>query len=156
MNVYRYVQNNPINFIDPLGLLTTYYGLGATGYYGNEGNATGSAGGILYSDKTGWLAGDFATYGVEKGPKDGIETTFGGGAGVGPVVGFLTGSLDDFKGSARNLTLDLLVIGITYTENDAGAWGLSVGLGGKGVGFGYFMNETNTKVYSPRLNGPCD
>ena len=143
INPYVYASNNPVNLTDPLGLLTTYYGWGATAYYGNEGNVTGSAGAILYSDKTGWFKGNYVNYGAEKSPSGNIWTTFGAGAGHGPVLGFQTGSLSGFKGKALNVTLDLYFVGLTYTETSS-EWGLSIGFGGKGIGLGYFMNETNT------------
>ena len=145
INLYGFVHNDPVNLVDPLGLLTTYYGAGASVYYGNAGNATASAGAILYSDKTGWFGGNFVSYGTEEAPSCDIETTLGAGAGAGPVFGFMTSSADDFKGKASNLTLDLYYFGVTYTTNGS-EWGVSVGFGGKGVGLGYYMNETNTII----------
>ena len=153
-DLYGYVLNDPVNLVDPAGLLTTYYGMGASAYYGNEGNVTTSAGAILYSDKTGWFAGNFVSYGAEMAPLGDIETTLGAGAGGGPIFGFMTGSADAFKGKASNLTLDVLFFGVTYTISGS-EWGLSFGLGGKGLGLGYFMNETNTIITGEKPNNPC-
>jgi hypothetical protein len=66
----------------------------------------------------------------------------------------MTGSAEDFKGKASNLTLDLYLFGITYTTNGS-KWGLSVGFGGKGVGLGYYMNETNTIITGEKTS-PCE
>lgn len=65
-------------------------------------------------------------------------------AGAGPIVGFMTGDINDFKGTASNLTIDALMLGITFTVNEKGKWGLSASWGGRGYGFGYYMYETNT------------
>ncbi len=144
---------NPVNQIDLYGFLTAYYGGGAAAYYGNAGNATTSAGAIIYSDKTGCFGGNFVSYGAEKATLGDTETTLGAGAGAGPIFGFMTGSADAFTGKASNLTLDLYFFGLTYTTNGP-EWGLSVAFGGKGVGVGYYMNETNT-IISGEKSDPC-
>jgi RHS repeat-associated protein len=132
------------------GGITIYYGGGGTAYYGNKGNVTIGAGAILTSDQTSLFGGNYFTYGEEKAPLDGIETTFGAGAGAGWVFGLMTGGLEAFKGISYNLTVDVGYIGFTYTTNDLGR-GFSVSVGGKGVGFGYYMNTTNTNVFiAPR------
>ncbi len=128
------------------GGITIYYGGGGTAFYGNKGNVSIGAGAILTSDQTSLFGGNYWTYGAEKAPLNGIETTFGAGAGVGWVFGLMTGGLEAFKGVSYNLTVDVGFIGFTYTTNDLG-WGVSIGGGGKGVGFGYYMNTTNTDVF---------
>lgn len=149
MNLMIYVQNNPINGIDPEGLFTWYYGGSATAYYGNKGNATVGAGSIGYSNEIGWFKGNYVTYGAEKAKADNVRTTTGAGAGAGPVMGFFTGPLSGFQGATQNLTAEAFGFGITYSSNNSG-WGLSISTGGKGVGLGTYINTTNTKTY------PCD
>lgn len=137
------VQNNPVNKRDPLGLFTWYYGGAGSAYYGNSGNATAGAGAIGYSTETGWYSANYYNYGAEKAKKDCSHTTMGAGAGAGPVMGFFTGPLSGFLGESYNVTVDVLILGITYSENDSG-WGFSFSAGGKGVGLGYYINTTNT------------
>jgi RHS repeat-associated protein len=151
-NQYRYVNNNAVNSIDPLGLLTWYYGGSIAAYYWDRGNVTAGIGAIGYSGETGWFNGNYYTYGAEKAKTDCTYTynTGGLGAGAGPVMGFFTGPLSGFLGETYNVTFDVGAFGVTYSENDSG-WGLSVSYGGKGLGLGYYINTTNTMpIYSGR------
>jgi RHS repeat-associated protein len=172
LNLYVYVFNNPVKSIDAWGLcaasrvgdnisqwwdnlhefikkpVTSYYGLGGSAFYGNQGSTTASGGAILYSNKTGWFGGNYLTYGSEKAPLDDIETALGAGAGVGVQFGVIFGSLDDLEGKSRNLSFSLFLVGVTYTETQS-TWGLSIDLGSKGVGLGYFIYEANTLVWNP-------
>jgi RHS repeat-associated protein len=156
VNLYAYVRNNPVMGIDPQGLLTLYYGGGVAAYNSYErigtvslprGSAVGSAGGILTSDNTPILGANFVTVGYESYMREGKINTVGGGAGVGPLIGFMTGSIDDFKGLAHNTTIDVGIASVTFTKNDAGAWGLSVSSGGRGIGLGAYSYDTMTDVY---------
>ena len=56
----------------------------------------------------------------------------------------MTGTINDFVGRAKNLAIDVYYIGLTFTITEKGAWGFSASWGGKGVGLGYYFNETNT------------
>jgi hypothetical protein len=147
--LYGYVRDNPVNLVDPLGLLTIFYGFDASAFWGEKGSATAELGAIAYSDQTRLFGGNYFTHGRQKSPCDGTWTALGGGAGIGPSAGFLTGSLDAFEGTSFNLTFVFVFVSITYTENSC-AWGLSFSAGGKGAGLGYYMNQTTTEVTGKR------
>ena len=145
LNSYRYALNNPTNMIDPVGLITFYFGVEASAYYYDEGSLTAGAGGIMYSDQTGWFLGNYGSFGYEDAFSGDIHTTAGGGVGAGYTVGFMTGSLYDFEGKTTNLAINVYFFGITYSQNDA-SWGVSISYGGKGFGLGYYMYESNTFI----------
>lgn len=133
--------------IDPFGLLTVYGGVGVSGYFQGQGNISVSGGAIIYSDQTGWLQRLYGTIGIAGGKENCTRTTRGAGVGGGSVWGFFTGTLDNFSGSAYNLTIDTPWGGITYTTNGTN-WGLSIGPA-KGLGLGYYMNESYTVIWNP-------
>lgn len=142
INVYQYVGGNVQNAVDPLGLLTVYGGESASAYVQGAGNTTLGSGAFFSKDKTGVATGSWLTYGGAVGERN----TAGAGAGAGPVVGFFTGTLADaFIGKSSNLTVDLLYAGITFSRNDKG-FGVSISFGGKGIGAGFYKNETNTII----------
>jgi len=91
------------------------------------------------------FSGNYVTYGAESPTSNGVYTTIGAGAGTGWTLGFMTVDPSAFSGQSSNLNFVLGPIGITYTTNQGG-WGLSISSGGKGWGFGYYMNQTNTKT----------
>jgi len=144
INLYAAMLNNPVNWVDPDGLLTIYGAEGAAGYAGAGGYKNSPSINMVFSTGFNFYTESkepaFITYGAETDPK----ATVGLGLGEGRIVGFLTGTIDEFKGKAKNLTVDVSYIGITFTVNDNGKWGFSVAWGGRGKGIGYYMYETNT------------
>jgi RHS repeat-associated protein len=150
-NLYQYTLN-PLTWTDPLGLLTVYIGAGAAAFtvdpkkvFINEpseltGSATASADVIVYSPESGWFAADSVTYGADTEGAD-----LGCGAGFGPELGFFTGNLAGFEGTTHNTVITLLLITISYGENDAGDWGLGISTG-KGGGLGMYKYDSETKV----------
>ncbi len=153
-DLYGYCVNDPVNFIDPVGWLTIYGAVGTSVYAGAGGaknipgiNTVVSTGFNFYTESQEPV---YISYGYETDP----EATCGAGAGYGPIVGFLTGSIEDFKGKAKNLTIDISKIAFTFTITDNGKWGFSAAWGGRGIGFGYYMYETNT-VSLGSIEEPC-
>ncbi|MFA7061102.1 MAG: RHS repeat-associated core domain-containing protein, partial [Pedobacter sp.] len=98
LNVYAYVQNNPINLIDPYGLWAIYIGLSGSGGYGVGG--TGGFGFIFDS------SGNYGTYGTYGG---GVTTP---GASGGVSVGFF--------GSVGNNTTTISDYGGPFVNGSAG------------------------------------
>ena len=154
INPFVYVLNNPVNLIDPYGLLTVYGAYGAAGFAGAGGaKDTPSINGVISTGFNFYTESKepvYITYGHETDP----EATVGAGAGHGPIVGFMTGDIEEFKGESSNLTIDALMIGITFTINENGKWGLSGSWGGRGYGFGYYMYKTNT-ISLGSIEDPC-
>ena len=150
-NLYKYAAN-PLKWADPLGLLTVYAGIGASAFTadpvevvtgkpsGLTGSATGAADVIIYSPESGWFAANSTTHG-----SDTKGANLGCGAGFGPELGFFTGNLADFEGTTHNTVISLLLINITYGENDAGDWGLGVSAG-KGFGLGMYQYDSDTNA----------
>ncbi len=94
INLYRYVGNNPVRFIDPLGLTTVQVGITVTGQVGPF-TFTGSAG--IAFDGSGNI---------------GVYTTGGGGAGAGggvsggvSVSGSNAQTINDLSGPFNQVSL---------------------------------------------------
>jgi len=114
-NLYGYVQNNPVNWVDPLGLLTL----------------SGNIGG-------GWFGGGY-NLGVSIDLSTGQVTTtsgFGIGKGFGGSVTLSSGSPTPGNSTTFNVT------GGTGTFGAGGSWGMDdqgneVASGGVGWGIGF-------------------
>ena len=156
-NFYRYVQNNPVNFVDPEGLLTLQFGVSVNA--GAGGGATSGFGFVIgFSWKNGFQFGTYDVVGA------------GGYAGVGgsAVIDFtfsgnkcikqLEGTTGTVGGSGTVPFLSLNVGGETNIpidgNNAAYSYTGSVGIGGgtpiEGHGF-----VTNTKITELTKTG-CD
>lgn len=146
MNQYFYSGNNPINFIDPTGLL----GIGISGGGVIEGGI-GSGGGAQYTGNVGVFVGD----GIQGGAFDsagafGLSTPdtgiLGGYAGLG-LGGFLTNadSACELSGPGRTDSLNLGVISISLTTS-GNIWVISVTFGpGLGADYSSYTTVTNVK-----------
>ncbi len=107
---------------------------------------------IFYTEKEGCKKKPFyANYAgsTTKGDTKGL------GIGIGPNVGFMTGTLENFEGKADNTTWNIVLLSITYTENENGAWGLNGSFGGKGLGIGKYKYETETVLFGGE-NEDCE
>ncbi len=149
VNLYAYVAGNPVGRVDPSGLITLYTGFSGTVAAPVIGKATLGTGQIAYSPESGWFDGNWITAGMNT-PND---VTAALSLGAGPTAGFFTEGLAAFQGATNNKTLDLVIIGLTYSTNESG-WGFSVSAGGKGFGLGYYENTTITLV-DPKYRTEC-
>jgi RHS repeat-associated protein len=144
-NLYSFVQNNPVNFADPLGLFSINVGFeGFIGAFGFGG--TGGIYGAYIHDDTqpwykGWSAYTYVTYGG-----GGAGTVRGAGAGLyiggsnassvcdlaGPAGYGGRVAMKYFSASGYANSSDLKGGGITFGPS----WGRTIGFGG----------GTNTKI----------
>ena len=127
-----YAGNNPLKWIDPLGLFDVFAGFEweAVGITGAEGSF-----GIVIDTDDPMDSGFFNSGGLAGG----------GSLGFGVGVGFNT---EDIEGNAVNLDFNLLGGSFTGTKNEKGnGWGVMISLGpGKG-GSGSYVR---TASYSLR------
>jgi RHS repeat-associated protein len=79
LNLYRYVENNPIKWVDPYGLLTFSGGFGGSFQYGGVG---ASASGTLGFDTSGQICVQVTTCG-RLGPGISAGATFNASIGEG-------------------------------------------------------------------------
>ncbi|MFT6630090.1 MAG: hypothetical protein ACJAS4_000024 [Bacteriovoracaceae bacterium] len=143
-NLYRYVNNNSINYTDPTGLLVVYAGFGgAAGIGAGQDTGTGfntvSGGFYLGSNKCSNYSST-GNYG-----QIGTGDIAGGAVGAGYTVGFNTGDVSDFngEGSALGIVIGGFNLEVTFGAN-GGFSGGSVGFGGKGAGVGTYGYGSNT------------
>ena len=143
-SLYGYVLNDPINMIDPWGLLVTYHGVGtsAGAGLGTEGDS------VNYMSASGYVYKGSSRYG---GSEQGVAGTIGGGrmalgaAGMGYEGGFFFGDVEDFSGKATSVGFIFLIFNIeaTFDPCDNSWTGMNFGIF-KSLGLGVYAEETTT------------
>ena len=110
LNLYAYVGNNALNFVDPQGLLTFGFGFSGTG-----GAVVGGTGGaqIVFDTK-----GNIGLY-----VHAGAGGYYGGSGSIAPEVSFYHGDIYDLRGSSTTAGLGAgEVFGVTVEGNFSGNW----------------------------------
>ena len=137
INLFAYVQNNPVNFVDPYGLWSIWGGTSGVASWGPWGGNAGS--GFAYDSDAG--TGGYTTTG----------TTQGAAASVGYEVGFYTGSI---SGNTEVFTLGLFAGSIGFVSDFNGHWGLVFGFAWGAPAEGT-ISQNNT-VFYPISDGESD
>ena len=139
INTYSYVYNNPLKYIDPLGLLSIVVG-------GGGQVAAGPSGGGRHS-------GVYATTGGENGSADsGVVTTNqtvkgGLNATIGSGIYVYSGGTENIGGTMITNTTCFLAVCIAHHTNSSGetiGGGVSVGIGAPG---GFAQTEDESTLY---------
>jgi RHS repeat-associated protein len=157
-NLYGYTLNNPTNLIDPSGTDVGFFGIGAGGFIGgispsevNRGIAAQGAVGIAYDTESG----EVVLYQSKGNANPNTDVVTGLGAGVGPIMGTLGGTMEDFLGSSRERTTAVGPISVTGVESSSGKRGVAYSGGGKGLGLGYTSIEIYTyPIWRGRIRIP--
>ena len=154
MNTYGYVDSNPLNLIDPFGLLTfTYQGTARVPAFVSK---FGQKIGLLDAPVTGFAIGIAESFPFFDGAErdSGIFFTAkvaGADFGVGKIstsIGLFKGSVCDLAGN-DGLSASATVPGfnISASKNDSGFTGLAVGVG---AGFNFGFSGDATVVFSQK------
>ncbi|GAX61499.1 Rhs family protein [Candidatus Scalindua japonica] len=151
-NLYGYVQNNPVNFVDPNGLLVLYFGGGVAagvGYKVNPGDQdsitffSGTVTEFYGSNRSGGISnGNFFTVGTGR--------IVGAAAGGGALAGINFGDVEDLSecGSSAGLLVGPFSFELTLDGGGHSITGFSFGFLNKGIGLGLFGQETRTWTIS--------
>jgi len=128
-NLYVYVGNNPVNYIDPLGLKDWFLQVEAdlSGIYGGEVGV-----GIVLDTDNLWESGVFGTAGPAVGPNVGIAA--GGGVAI-----------RDIEGCSFNIDVNAGEVSPTFGFDDQGFNSLAIS---GGLGIGISASETKTWSYT--------
>jgi RHS repeat-associated protein len=132
-NLYRYVNNGPVNWSDPSGLDTVAAGYTITAGNGVYG-ALAEGGYVISFTDAGITVHSYTTVGF--GPA--------GGAGTGYELSYFTGTIDQLSGGGFQSTGTIWdVTGSAFTSVDGLEIGGSVG---QSIGYSYFVGETYTVI----------
>jgi RHS repeat-associated protein len=144
-NLYRYVGNNPLAYVDPNGLA-------GIGIIGSAGGGAGAIGGVQGSGSTGVLFGT-TDGGIQSTGITIVEipstnqTVIGGSIGGGGSLVFYTGSVEQYSGTAQTADIVLGPVSISISGGSQGGLFLSVGTG-KGGGFEVAVTNSSTTLYN--------
>jgi RHS repeat-associated protein len=143
VNLYAYVQNNPVNGIDPTGLINLLAG-GGVSLAGITG-ADASSGIVINPGLSGYKAGikSFAS----AGPSVGVNVS------ADAFLGFMFGDLDNVRGTTANVNISLGPISVTlfYNPNNGEWMGGTLGIGPSSmpVQISSTYSYTNTASLNP-------
>jgi hypothetical protein len=130
-NLYVYVNNDPVNYRDPVGTDGSFSTVGGSWVFG--GGLSAEAG--ILDDSTGRY------YYEAMGAGGGAYASWGAGVGGG----YFWGTPSQFA-EAESLKIGLLIaeIGVLFDTAGGGGFGLSLSWGpiGKSIGLGIFGSET--------------
>jgi hypothetical protein len=130
VNFYSYVNNNPITYIDPVGLFKIIWGLGYSAVVGNTGGERSK--GSYYDPKTGEYGNFESSAGNQAPPACGAGPNDVGGLNVSADV-FVGGVWGDFAGKSVNFNVTPILFSLTLMTNGMGSvtgftagWGPSI------------------------------
>jgi hypothetical protein len=151
-NLYEYVWNDPIAFVDSEGLWGAYIVGSATAEAGIRGGAavqSGAGAGVFGGGKCGTHAGGFTDTGGFAGGGNRQQFAFGAAAGVGGGIGITNAtSAGQLAGPFDTWSLNLPFVSFQFA-NSGGTWTASV-TGGESAGLSfsrYSVTTTTTGDY---------
>jgi RHS repeat-associated protein len=148
INLYGYCLNNPNLYIDSSGTDVWFFGIGVSGFISNSpkpeskrGRAIQGSIGIAFDTQTKKFR-----FFISTGEADPcVDIVQGIGLGIGPIMGSLTGGIDDFFGWARERTSYYGIASVTDIRPGPDEYGIAISAGGKGFGIGYTSIKTYTE-----------
>ncbi|CAE79188.1 RHS repeat-associated core domain-containing protein [Bdellovibrio bacteriovorus] len=143
-NLYGYVLNDPVNFVDPNGLMVISISWGSSFFASNSpGSATGKSGSLSSGIAFDTSSGKFFTFHTSGHGTDAIGLV----AGTGVSLGISSGGIDEFFGKAPVSSAAVGAIfggaGFSYSSSASGP-GVSFDLIGPGLGAGGGVQEVIT------------
>jgi RHS repeat-associated protein len=145
INLFVYVGENPVNWIDPEGLDVLFVGVGGGAFiseslFGKKGWLSQVYFGLAFDTTTQ----KFIVYKSSAATKPSVDTVMGLGFGPGATGGWVKDNMNDFLGKSREQTY-YAVFSYTKTVTCSGRPGRSFGIG-KGIAVGYTDVTTDTRV----------
>jgi len=143
-NLYRYVNNDPVNLIDPFGLWAFSFDTSVSIGAGGGSMLEGVGGRSLFGFSSGFGGGTSRTggYGYAGGISAYTGNIAGITAGVSPSLTVTSGDIEDLRDSVGSV--GFVFFGFTK-ETIYNSKGESIGdrysFGGKGYGIGTFQTE---------------